>query len=71
MQNQIPSDVRPLIKAGYGIQDFFVLRGVLFVRGFVQRRYDLNPQIAIRHGDGSLHPVHPEDDDFNASDETR
>jgi SAM-dependent methyltransferase len=66
-----PDDIRPLINVGCAIQDFFVLRGVLFVRGFVQRRFDQNPRAAVRRWDGSLHAVTPGDDDFNPSDANR
>ena len=63
--------VPPAITAGCSIQDFFVLREVLFVRGFVQRRFNQNPRISVRLGDGSLHPVTPGQDDFNPSDADR
>lgn len=63
--------VPPAITVGCSILDFFVLREVLFVRGFVQRRFDQNPRIAVRLWDGSLHPVTPGQDDFNGSDADR
>jgi len=48
-----------------------VLRDVLFVRGFVQRRFDRSPKISVRLWDGSLHSVTPGNDDFNPSDADR
>lgn len=56
---------RPAIILGCGIQDFFVMRGVLFVRGVVERRLEKKPPlISVRLGDGSLHPVRLDEDPF-------
>ena len=66
-----PLEGRPVITVGCAVQDFFVLRDVLFVRGFVQRRFDANPRISVRLWDGSLHATQPNNDDFNPSDANR
>jgi SAM-dependent methyltransferase len=56
---------RPAVVLGCAIQDFFVMRGVLFVRGVVERRGEKGlPRASVRLRDGSLHPVRLEKDPF-------
>lgn len=60
-----------MITAGCVIEEFFVLRDVLFVRGFVQRRFDASPRVAVRLWDGSLRAVAAATDHFKPSDADR
>jgi hypothetical protein len=63
--------VPPAITVGCVIEEFFVLRDVLFVRGHVQRRFDQNPRIAVRLWDGALHAVAAATDHIHPSDAHR
>jgi SAM-dependent methyltransferase len=57
---------RPIVILSSSIQDFFVMRDVLFVRGVVQRRDEpAMPRMFVRRWDGSLHEVQPRQDPFN------
>lgn len=70
LRRQRTTPPRPHLDVGCGIQDFFVFRQVLFVRGWVERKA-APPLIHVGYGDGSTHRVELRTDDFNASDETR
>jgi len=65
-----PTAAPPQVTAGCTIQDFFVFRHVLFVRGCIEHR-GAPPRLHLRHADGSVHPVAAQTDEFNASDATR
>ena len=57
---------RPVVILGCAIQDFFVMRGVLFVRGVVERRDEpAMPRMFVRRWDGTLHEAQPRQDPFN------
>lgn len=61
---------RPRVEVGCGIQDFFVFRQVLFVRGWIERKGP-EPTIQVRYGDGATHRVDGETDDFNVTDDSK
>jgi hypothetical protein len=66
--NGSPGAAKPAITVHHCVQDFFVFRDVLFVRGMVERRGQ-TPTIKVRRKDGSVLPARPETDDFNPSTE--
>jgi hypothetical protein len=58
---------RPRIDVASAVNDFFIFRDVLFVRGDIQRFGGADPQISVRLPDGTEHPVRHVTDDFNPS----
>lgn len=66
-----PEGQRPTITIGCVIEEFFVVRDALFVRGYVQRRFDQNPRISVRLWDGSLVPAPGKTDPVRPSDADR